>query len=236
MIIKLLVDAGDMKPGPALGQKIGPLGIPIGKVIEAVNAATASFKGMKVPVVLDIDTKTKQFKVNVLSPTVSELLKKEAGIEKASGAANKIKVGNLAIEQVIAIAKTKQPDMLARSFLAALKSVLGSCVSLGILVENKPAKDILAEIEQGAYKEEIEKQITTPSAEKLSSLAAYFAEVKAAQEELLKKEAEAAAAKEAEAAKEAAAPAEAEKAEAEKEGEKKEAKKEKGEKSEEKKK
>ena len=33
MIIKLLVDGGDMKPGPAVAQKIGPLGINIGNNI-----------------------------------------------------------------------------------------------------------------------------------------------------------------------------------------------------------
>jgi len=53
MIIKLLVDAGDMKPNPAISQKIGPLGLNLGKIIQDVNKATSQFKGIKVPVVLD---------------------------------------------------------------------------------------------------------------------------------------------------------------------------------------
>ena len=96
MIIKLLVDAGDMKPGPAVGQKLGPLGINMGKVVQDVNAATKQFKGVKVPVELIIE-KDKSFTVNVLSPPTTELLKKELGIEKASGLHKKIKAGNVSI-------------------------------------------------------------------------------------------------------------------------------------------
>ena len=62
MIIKLIVEGGSMKPGPAIAQKLGPLGINIGKIISQVNAETSSFKGMKVPAVLDINTKTKEVK------------------------------------------------------------------------------------------------------------------------------------------------------------------------------
>ena len=46
-IIKLLIDGGDMKPGPAVGQRLGPLGINIGKVVQEVNSATKDFKGLK---------------------------------------------------------------------------------------------------------------------------------------------------------------------------------------------
>ena len=65
-----------MSPGPALSQKLGPAGINISKVIEKVNEATKNFKGMKVPVELDVDASTKEFEVKVFSPPVSELLKK----------------------------------------------------------------------------------------------------------------------------------------------------------------
>ncbi|MEM2031676.1 MAG: 50S ribosomal protein L11, partial [Candidatus Pacearchaeota archaeon] len=102
MEIKLLVDAGEMKPGPALSQKLGPLGINIGKVIAEVNNATREFSGMKVPVVLEID-KAKNIKVKVLTPPTSELLKKEIGIEKGSPMPNKIKIANIPIELVIKI-------------------------------------------------------------------------------------------------------------------------------------
>src|SRR5210317_1427605 len=102
-IIKLLVDGGDMKPGPAVGQQLGPLGINIGDVISKVNDATSEFKGMKVPAILDIDPKTKDIKVEVSSPPASELIKKEVGIEKGSGDHKKEKVANAAIEEIIKV-------------------------------------------------------------------------------------------------------------------------------------
>ena len=84
MIIKLLIDGGDMKPGPAIAQQLGPMGINIGKVISDVNTATKEFKGVKVPVELDVNEKTKSFVVRVSSPPTSELLKKELNLEKGT--------------------------------------------------------------------------------------------------------------------------------------------------------
>jgi large subunit ribosomal protein L11 len=196
MIIKLLIDGGDMKPGPAVGQKLGPLGINIGKVVQDVNQATKDFKGIKVPVELNIK-KDKTFSVNVLSPPTIELLKKEVGIEKASGEQGKIKVANAAIEQIISVAKTKHPNMLATKFKSAVKSVVGSCVSAGILIENKPAKEIEKEIDDGKYDKEIESMKVTIEPEKKKKLEDYFAEIKSEQEEVLKKEEEEKAAAEA---------------------------------------
>lgn len=197
MIIKLLVDGGDMKPGPTIGQKLGPLGINIGKVIQDINLATKGFKGMQVPVELDINPKTKSFQVSVKSPSVSVLLKKEFSLEKGSGEAKKLKVANASIEQIISIAKTKHSDMLEKDFKSAVKSVVGTCVSLGIMVEDKEAKEIEKEIKSGKFDKEINSCKTELSQEKKEKLAKVFASIKSKQDDLLKKEAEAKAAEEA---------------------------------------
>ena len=188
MIIKLLVDGGEMKPGPAIAQKIGPLGMNIGKIISEVNAATKEFKGTKVPVSLDVDPKLKTFKIEVSSPPTSELLKKELGLEKGSGDHKKNKVANVSIEQVIKIAKTKFSNMLAREFKSAVKSIVGSCVSLGILVENKLGTEIEKDIEAGVYDNEIKEQKTEASAEKKAALKDYFDKVLTEQEAAKKAE------------------------------------------------
>ncbi|MEM1535892.1 MAG: 50S ribosomal protein L11 [Candidatus Pacearchaeota archaeon] len=185
MEIKLLVDAGEMKPGPALSQKLGPLGINIGKVIAEVNNATREFSGMKVPVVLEID-KAKNIKVKVLTPPTSELLKKEIGIEKGSPMPNKIKIANIPIELVIKIAKIKEKDMFVGNFKAAVKSVLGSCVSLGILVESKEPKEVIQEVDQGIYDDLIARKEEKASEEKIKKLAQDFEQVKKKQESLIK--------------------------------------------------
>lgn len=197
MIIKLLIDGGDMKPGPAIAQKIGPLGINMGKVIQKVNESTKDFKGLRVPVELDINTKTKNFEIKVFSPPTAELIKKELGIEKASGEHKKIKVGNLAIEHVIKIAKIKYPNMLARNLKKAVLSVTGSCVSLGVLIENQESKKVCEQIISGKYDSEIKEEKSEADQEKLEKLKNYFNDLKKKQEEIIKKEEEAKAAEEA---------------------------------------
>ena len=196
MIIKLLVDGGDMKPGPAIGQKLGPLGINIGQVIQQVNSATQDFKGLKVPVELNI-SKDKSFSIKVLSPPTAELLKKELGLEKSSGEAKKIKAANASIEQIISVAKIKHSNMLAKDFKSAVKNVVGSCVSAGILVENKEAKEVEKDISSGKYDKEIKEMKTETDAEKKKQLEEYFIQIQEKQQELLKKEEEEKAAEEA---------------------------------------
>ena len=211
MKVNLLVEGGAMAPGPALAQKLGPLGIDIGKVISDVNKATMSFKGTKVPVELDVDTSKKTYTISVSTPPIAELLKKELGAEKGSGDHKNNQIGNLAIEQVIKVAKTKLPGMLEKNLKNAVKTVVGSCVSLGIMIESKPAKEIAKEVQEGAYDKEIASEKTEVSAEKRKILDKYFSDVKSKQEALKKKAEEEKALAEQEKTKEAAAkPAEAE--------------------------
>ena len=214
MIIKLLIDGGDMKPGPAVAQQLGPMGINMGKVISDINEATKEFKGMKVPVELDINEKTKDFTVKTFSPPTSELLKKELNLEKGSGEHRKTKVGNASIEEIIKITKIKFPDMLQKEFKSAVKSVLGTCASIGIFVENEEPNEIVQKIGTGKFEEEIKKQSTETSPEKTRKLKDFFERIKTAQEEeKAKEQAEAEEAEKAkeEAAEEGEAPAEGEK-------------------------
>ncbi len=189
MQIKLLVEGGEMKPGPVLSQKLGPAGIPINDVIKKVNESTQNFTGLKVPVELDIDLKTKDIVIKVLSPPVSELLKKELGAEKGSGDHKEIKIANASIEQIISVAKTKLPDLLSKDLKAAVKTVLGSCVSLGVLVENKSPKEIIDEIDKGKYDSEISGEKIETSEEKRKELDEYFTKIEIEQEKILKQKA-----------------------------------------------
>ena len=218
MLIKLLIDGGDMKPGPALSQKLGPLGINMGQIISKVNDSTKDMKGLKVPVEVEVEPSTKTFEVRVFSPPVSELLKKELGIEKGSGLQKKFKIANASIEQVISVAKTKLQNLLCRDLKSAVKVVVGTCGSLGVLIENKPASEIEKEIDEGKYDKEIKEERTEASPEKKKKIAEFFEKVKEEQEKIIKQEQ---AAKEAEAAeKEAAAGATAEQPAPEKKEEK----------------
>lgn len=188
MEIKLLVDGGSMKPGPAVAQKLGPIGIPVNKLIEEVNEKTSSFKGMQVPVVVNVDTDAKSFEIEVLSPPTSGLIKKEAGIEKGSGIQEKQKVANLSIEQIISVAKAKMDNLLCKDLKAAVKTIVGSCVCLGILVENLPAREVGNLIDEGKYDKEIEEEKVEISEEKKKELDEYFKTLKEEQDKQIKLE------------------------------------------------
>jgi large subunit ribosomal protein L11 len=153
---------------------------------------------LKVPVELEIDIKTKDVNIKVLSPPVSELLKKELGVEKGSGDHKQINVANASIGQIISIAKTKFPDLLSKDLKAAVKTILGSCISLGILVENKSPKEIINEIDEGKYDSEISQEKTETSEEKRKELDEYFSKIKDEQERILKEQEAAKAAEETE--------------------------------------
>jgi len=194
MQIKLLAEGGAMKPGPALSQKLGPAGINVNSVILKVNESTKEFKGMKVPVELDINTSTKEIKVRVFSPPVSELIKKELGIDKGSGAQKKTKVANASIEQMIKVAKVKSQNLLCNNLKNSVKTVVGSCVSLGILVENKEPYEVEREIEEGKYDKEIKNEISETPEKKKKELTDFFSDLQNKQAQKAKIEAAAAAA------------------------------------------
>lgn len=186
MNIKLLADGGNMKPGPTLSQKIGPTGISMSLVLQKINDATKNFEGMKVPVEVNLEPSTGKIEVNVFSPPVAELLKSEFKIAKGSGLQKQIQVANASIEQIIAIAKTKSPNLLSTTLKSAVKTVVGSCGSLGILIENKLASEIEKDIDKGKYDKEILEGITQTPKEKKDVLDKHFAKLKIEQDKILK--------------------------------------------------
>lgn len=187
-VIKLMVEGGKMTPGPAVAQQLGPMGVNMGKVISDVNEATSEFKGVTLPVHLTINADTKEVSIKVLSPPTSELIKKELGIKTASGARLKQRVGNFAIEQVISVAKAKHDAMLSNDFMATVKSVLGTCQALGVLVEDKEVKEIMKEVREGKFDSEIEAKKTDVDSEKQKALDAYFETIAEKQESVKKAE------------------------------------------------
>jgi len=213
-IINLLVKGGAASGGPPLGPALGPMGIPINKVVDAINEKTAAMKGMDVPVKVIVDTETKTFEIEIGTPPASGLLKKEAGVSKGTG--SPVKVANIAIEQVIKVAKTKADNLLGSGLKNNVKEILGTCVSLGFEVEGKDPREIVKEINEGKFDKEISEGKTEADPEKLKT-------IKARSQELSKEAEKVKVAKAAEA--EAAAIPAAEEAEAKPE-EKKEEKKE----------
>lgn len=194
-IIDMIVEGGKATTTPAIAQKLGPMKIPIPNVMSEINKKTENFKGMKIPVKLKVNPETKEFIVEVGSPSASELIKKELNLEKGSGTPNKIKSANMAIEQAIKIAKMKHDALLSRDLKASVKQIIGSCNSLGIIVEGKSAHNIIEEINAGKYDSQINAGKIDVSKEKLAELKQQLDNIN---EELKKAEAAQAAAAEAE--------------------------------------
>jgi large subunit ribosomal protein L11 len=156
-VIEALVEGGQAKPGPPLGPQLSQLKLPVGQVIQKINEATKDFKGMQVPVKIIVDVDTKEFEIEVGTPPVSALVKKELGIDTAAHSPGKEWVGDLPMETVVKIAKTKLKDMNTTSLKSAVKIVVGTLVSMGVKVDGKPPKDVIKEINEGKYDELIKK-------------------------------------------------------------------------------
>ena len=150
-IVSALVTGGEASAGPPLGPALGPLGINVLQVVNTINDKTKDFAGMKVPVKVEVDSETKKFTVEVGVPPTTALIAKEAGITKGSGTAGKDYVGNISMENIVKIARMKIDVSYAIDLKNTSKEIIGSCVSSGVRIENKPAKEIYADIEKGQF-------------------------------------------------------------------------------------
>ncbi len=150
-VVNALVSGGEASAGPPLGPALGPLGINILQVVNTINEKTKDFPGMKVPVKVEVDSETKKFEVEVGIPPTAALIFKESGINKGSGTSGTNFVGNVSMDSIIKISKMKINASYAPDIRSSAKEIIGSCLSLGIKVEDKIAKDIYADISSGKY-------------------------------------------------------------------------------------
>ena len=170
-MVETLIQGGKASAAPPLGPALGPTGVNIGQVVSEINKKTADLAGMQVPVKFIVDTVNKTFTIEIGTPPAAALIKREAGIEK--GAANPLqeKVADLVMEQIIKIAKTKEDSLLGKTMKAKVKEVVGTCQSMGILVEGKPAHETIIDITNGVFDEKIASGKTELSAEEKQRLA-----------------------------------------------------------------
>ncbi len=185
--VEALIEGGKASAAPPLGPALGPTGVNIGQVVAEINNKTADMKGMQVPVKVTIDTETKDFSIEIGTPPAAALIRKEAGIDK--GASNPLteKVADLVIEQIIKIAKIKEDALLGANLKGKVKEIVGTCQSMGILVEGMPAPEALKAIDEGKFDEKIASGKTELSEEEKARLAE---EKKKLQEELKERRAE----------------------------------------------
>jgi large subunit ribosomal protein L11 len=147
--IDVIVEGGKATAGPPLAPALAPMGVNIGQVVAKINEATKDFAGMKVPVKVSVDPGTKEFTVDVGSPPTGEIIKKEAGIEKGAGN-REAPAGDVSLEVIVKVSKAKS-NSLGSTVKEKAKEVLGTCLSMGITVEGKNAREVIKEIDEGKH-------------------------------------------------------------------------------------
>ncbi len=133
-IVKLQIPAGKATPAPPVGTALGPHGVNIMEFTKAFNAKTQDQAGMIIPVVMTV-YQDRSFTFITKTPPAAVLIKKAAGIDKASGEPNKKKVAKITKDQCREIAETKMPDLNAANVEAAMRMVAGTARSMGVEVE-----------------------------------------------------------------------------------------------------
>lgn len=134
-IVKLQVPAAKATPAPPVGTALGPHGINIMQFCKDYNSRTANMAGTIVPVEITI-FQDRSFTFILKTPPAPVLLKKAAGVEKASGVPNRDKVGTVTRRQIREIAEQKMKDLNAVDVEGAMKMIEGTARSMGIDVKD----------------------------------------------------------------------------------------------------
>jgi large subunit ribosomal protein L11 len=133
--IKLQIPAGKANPAPPVGPALGQAGLNIMQFCKEFNEKTAKQAGLIIPVEITV-YQDRSFSFVLKTPPAAVLLKKAAGIEKASGEPNKNKVAKVKRSAVREIAEQKMVDLNAADVEAAIRMVEGTARSMGITVED----------------------------------------------------------------------------------------------------
>ena len=132
--IKLQCPGGRATPAPPVGPALGQHGVNIGQFVQEFNASTSDKGGLIIPVEITV-FKDRSFTFITKSPPAAVLLKKAAGLDKASTEPGRIEAGKVTKAQVREIAELKMEDLNAASLEAAERIIAGTARSCGIEVE-----------------------------------------------------------------------------------------------------
>lgn len=130
-VVKLQVPGGKATPAPPVGPALGQAGVNIMAFVKEFNDRTTQQAGLIIPVEISV-YEDRSFTFITKTPPAAVLLKKAAGIEKASGEPNKNKVAKLPRAKVVEIAELKMKDLNASSLEAATRMIEGTARSMGI--------------------------------------------------------------------------------------------------------
>ncbi len=133
--IKLQIPGGKATPAPPVGPALGSYGLNIMEFCQAFNNSTKGKEDLILPVVITVyGDRTYDFIIK--SPPAAVLLKRAAGIVKASGVPNKEKIGKVSSQQVREIAQEKMEDLNASDVDKAMRMIEGTARSMGVEIND----------------------------------------------------------------------------------------------------
>jgi len=132
-VVKLNLKAGEATPAPPVGPSLGQHGVAIMDFVKAYNELTAQKKGQVIPAEVTI-YEDRSFTFITKLPPVSELIKKQLGLEKGAKTTGAETVGTLTRAQVEAIAREKMQDFNTTDLESSMRTVMGTARSMGVKI------------------------------------------------------------------------------------------------------
>ncbi len=133
--ISLQIPAGEAKPSPPVGPALGQHGVNIMEFCKAFNAKTQDMeRGLPIPVKITVYA-DRSFTFIMKTPPAAVLILKALKLKSGSATPNTVKVGTITRAQLEDIANLKSPDLSAADLNAAVRTIAGTALSMGIDVE-----------------------------------------------------------------------------------------------------
>jgi len=170
--IRLQIPAGRATPAPPVGTVLGPAGINLQEFCTRFNEASKDKMGDVLPVEITLyEDRSYDFKLK--TPPAAFLLKRVAGIEKASTKGANEVVAVLSREQIREIAEIKKDDLNAYDIENAMKIIEGTARNMGIAVKGVNDQELAEQAKEALENEkkmaEREARLAKAEAELLES-------------------------------------------------------------------
>ncbi len=156
-IVNVSFKAGQATPNDL--KNLEAYGLDLNKLAEDLNRKTKYIRGKEVTAKIYVYPRKKEYYIEIVPPTTTELLLWKAGASEPSGDPMHKKVGDLKIKDVIEVAIAKKSELLTRDLKKAVKMMLGSARSIGLTVEGKDPKIVTREVDEGLYDDIINKYL-----------------------------------------------------------------------------
>ena len=142
---------GEVAATASLAPKVGPLGLNAKKVGEDIQKATKDWKGLKVTCLLKVKNRVATV---VVTPSVASRLIR--ALKEPPRDRKKVKnikhSGNIAMAEVIKIAKEAQVNSMAADLKGVVLEVLGTAVSVGCTIDGAHPREMQQKVRDNKVK------------------------------------------------------------------------------------